>query len=256
MSSMMRILLMRVWSTLEEVGIPPSLLQKTRTGVFVAAMKNFGGFASYPDETALRSGLVSGLSDRIAYFLGTHGPTLTVETACSSSLVALTMAVNSIRDGSCDVAIVASSNFGSEEYELALQATGVISREGQCRPFDEDASGTLRCECSVCMVVCSMDWAKRYGYSGTIKSVIVNSTVGTCIEGACRLYLNQLSHPTRFALVTSPGSAGADRNAVQGSGRIYEAPNVLGMVEMIRLCHDQVGLPMEKISYVEAHGMC
>ena len=167
------------------------------------------------------------LSDRIAYFLGTHGPTLTVETACSSSLVALTLAVNAIRDGSCDVAIVPAVNVATREYELALQAAGVISTEGQCRPFAEDASGTLRCECSTCMIVCSMEWAKRHGYRDTIKSVIVNSTIG---------------------------SAGADPLAAQGSGRVYESPNVFGMAEMIRLCHEQVGLPLEKIAYVEAHG--
>ena len=248
-----RILLTAVWDVLEGAGIPPSLLHKTRTGVFVAAMKNFGGFESYPDETALRSALTSGyvpalgldcpdlppryysryylqiyrLSDRIAYFLGTHGPSLTLETACSSSLVALTLAVNAIRDGSCDVAIVSAVNVTPREYELALQATGVVSRQGECRPFDEDASGTLRCEGTACMVVCSMDWAKKHGYTGTIKSVIVNSTIG---------------------------SAGADPNVAQGSGRLYESPNVFGMAEMIRLCHEQVGLPPEKICYVEAHG--
>ena len=170
---------------------------------------------------------VDRLSDRIAYFLGTHGPSLTIETACSSSLVALTLAVNAIRDGSCDVAIVSAVNVASREYELALQATGVISRQGECRPFDEDASGTLRCEGQACMVICSMNWAKNHGYSGTIKSVIVNSTIG---------------------------SAGADPTVAQGSGRLYESPNVFGMAEMIRLCHEQVGLPLEKISYVEAHG--
>ena len=220
------ILMQTVWRTLESAGIPLSLLHKTRTGVFVAAMGKFGDFISYPDETAIRSGIVSGLSDRIAYFLGTHGPTLTFETACSSSLVAMTLAVKSIRDGSCDVAIVSAINCMNAEYDLALQATGVVSAKGQCRPFSEDASGTLRCEGSGGMVICSLEWAKKNGYAETIKSVIVNSTMG---------------------------SAGADPNAAQGSGRVYESPNVYGMVELIRLCHKQVGLPLERISYVEAH---
>lgn len=216
----------RVWDTLETVGIPPSLLQKTRTGIFTCAMKNFGGYTSYPDETALRSGLNSGFSDRIAYFLGTHGPTLAFETACSSSLVALTLAVNAIRDGSCDTAIITAINVATVEYELSLQATGVISKEGQCRPFADDASGTLRCEGEACMFVCSMEWAIQNGYSDTIKCLVVNSAIG---------------------------SAGADPKAAQGSGRIYESPNVFGMAEMIRLCHEQVGLPLGNISYIEAH---
>ncbi len=215
-----------VWKGLETSGIPISLLHKTRTGIFAAAYQVFGGFQSYPDETALRGGLMSSMSDRVAYFLGTHGPTLTVETACSSSLVALSLAVDSIRNGACDVAIVVTANVGSLEYELALQATGVISKNGECRPFDEDASGTLRCDGLGCMIICSMDWAKKNGYTGTIKSVIVNSVIG---------------------------SAGADPKATHGSGRVYESPNVAGMAEMIRLCHDQAGLPLEKVQYVEAH---
>ena len=60
MGSTLKVVLNAVWNTLETVGIPPSLLHKTRTGVFVAATKNFGGFLSYPDETSLRSGLQSG----------------------------------------------------------------------------------------------------------------------------------------------------------------------------------------------------
>ena len=211
---------------LEVSGIPNSLLHKTRTGVFVAAQNIFGDFKSYPDETSLRGGLSSSISDRVAYFLGTHGPTLTVETACSSSLVALTIAVDSIRNGSCDVAIVATVNMSNPEYELSLQATGVISLKGECKPFDEDASGTLRCEGYGSIILCSMEWAEKNGYSGSIKGLIVNATIG---------------------------SAGADHKASQGSGRVYEAPNVAGMVEMIRLCHEQVGLPLEKILYVEAH---
>lgn len=215
-----------VWRALENSGIPISLLQKTKTGVFVASYSIFGGFQTYPNETALRGGLMSGTSDRIAYFLGTHGPSVTVETACSSSLVALTLAVDSIRNGSSDVAIVASINRLSTEYDLALQATGVVSSKGECRPFDEDASGTLRCEGFGCIIVCSMEWARKNKYSDTIQTVIINSTIG---------------------------SAGADPKATHGSGRVYESPNAHGMAEMIQLCHRQVDLPVGNVQYVEAH---
>ena len=226
MSEQQMLALHFVWRGLEASGIPISLLHKTSTGVFVAASQRLGDLTSYPDETSLRGGLMSSISDRVAYFLGTHGPTLTVETACSSSLVALSLAVDSIRNGSCDVAIVASINGSTVEYEMSLQATGVISQKGECRPFDDDASGTLRCEGFGCVIVSSMDWAKSNGYCGTIKSLIVNTTVG---------------------------SAGAHPSAAQGSGRVYESPNVVGMVKMIQLCHEQVGLPHEKVQYVEAH---
>jgi len=76
---------------------PPSSSYYPRTGIFV------GVYAFYPpakeamDETTLRGSLMSSCSDHVAYFLGTHGPSMTIETACSSSLVALTTAVASLR---------------------------------------------------------------------------------------------------------------------------------------------------------------
>jgi len=199
-----------VWKGLENCGIPTSLLQGTNTGVFVAGYALFGSYESYPDESSLRGSLNSSLSDRISYFLGTHGPSITVETACSSSLTAMTFAANSIRNGSCDVAIVVGMNAQSREYELSLQATGVVSKSGQCRPFDEQADGTLRCEGSGCIILSSLEWAKQNKYTDSIKCELLNATIG---------------------------SAGAAPHARQGSGRVYEQPNVDGMVSMIRLCH-------------------
>ena len=210
MSMLQLVALEAVWKALEKCGIPLARLHKTRTGVFVAGYQIFGGFESYPDETSLRGGLMSGLSDRISYFLGTHGPSLTLETACSSSLVAMTIAANSIRNGSCDVAILVCINIFNHEYELALQATGVVSKEGKCKPFDGDASGTIRCEGFGCMILSSMEWAQQNNYDDIIQSLLLNATIG---------------------------SAGADAKAKEGSGRVYEAPNVEGMAEMIRLCH-------------------
>lgn len=70
----------------------------------------------------IRGNLTSTVADRVAYFLGTHGPTLSIETACSSSLVALTNAVAALRKGDCDYAIVATANKGGfRDYGIALQ---------------------------------------------------------------------------------------------------------------------------------------
>lgn len=50
------------------------------------------------------------LAGRISYFLNLCGPTFTVDTACSSSMHALHMAVQSIRSGESEQAIVAASH--------------------------------------------------------------------------------------------------------------------------------------------------
>lgn len=69
---------------------------------------------------------MSSLSDHVAFFLGTHGPSLTLETACSSSLVALAMAVAALRKGDCDYAIVTCVNIPQDkDFHLSLQVRTV-----------------------------------------------------------------------------------------------------------------------------------
>lgn len=201
MNSFQLIALETVWKALENSGVPTSLLHKTRTGVFVAGMTLFGNFSSFPDETSLRGSLNSSLADRIAYFLGTHGPNVALESACSSSLVAMTLAANAIKDGSCEVALVIGINSCNREYELALQAAGVMSKRQQCLPFDTEADGIVRCEGYGCIVLASHAWVVQHKYTDSVKCQLVNATMG---------------------------SAGAAPTAQQGSGRVYEQPNAHG----------------------------
>lgn len=125
------------------------------TGVFAAGYVQVEGCAEAPDEATLRyvreastylsssrsppptlpspacphppikhnsGNLMSSLSDHVAFFLGTHGPSLTLETACSSSLVALAMAVAALRKGDCDYAIVTCVNIPQDkDFHLSLQ---------------------------------------------------------------------------------------------------------------------------------------
>ncbi|MFE2288680.1 SDR family oxidoreductase [Streptomyces sp. NPDC059443] len=69
--------------------------------------------------------------------------TLVLDAACASGLYALDTAVKSLRDGSCDAALVGGSSV-VEPLGLALfsKAQG-ITRSGQIRPFDQAADGTL-----------------------------------------------------------------------------------------------------------------
>lgn len=90
--------------------------------MFVGAYAGYQPSQEAVDETTLRGSLMSSLADHVSFFLGTHGPSLTIETACSSSLVALAMAVASLRKGDCDYAIVATTNCPeSKDFHLSLQ---------------------------------------------------------------------------------------------------------------------------------------
>ena len=51
-------------------------------------------------------GLVSTISNRVSYHLDLRGPSVPTDTACSSSLVTTHLAVQALKAGDCDVAVV------------------------------------------------------------------------------------------------------------------------------------------------------
>lgn len=107
----------------------------------------------------------------MAYFLGTHGPSVTLETACSSSMVAVTVAVNSLLIGDCDIAIVVGNNsFGQKDFQLSLQACGVLVEGPTSHPFDQDVSHRL--EDFTCLVMVS----RADGYQGGARLTTYQST--------------------------------------------------------------------------------
>ena len=84
------------------------------------------------------------LAPRISYKLNLEGPSLNVQTSCSTGLVAVHTAVQSLLLGECDIAMAGAvciklPQHGGYKY----QADGVLSPDGQCRPFDAEAKGTI-----------------------------------------------------------------------------------------------------------------
>lgn len=84
------------------------------------------------------------LASTVSYKLGLRGPAITLATACSSSLVAVHLACQALRNGECDSAVA-----GGSEVEIPFrhgylwEEGGPMSRDGQVRPFDVNASGTV-----------------------------------------------------------------------------------------------------------------
>lgn len=72
---------------------------------------------------------------------------LTVDTACSSSMYALHLAMNAIRAGDCDAAVVASANWIADPgVQIALDKLGALSASGRSHAFDARAAGYARGE--------------------------------------------------------------------------------------------------------------
>ena len=71
------------------------------------------------------------------------GPSFVLDTACSSSLLALDRALQSIRNGDCDAAIVGGCGLLLKPgTSLQFLQLGMLSPDGKCKSFD--ASGELK----------------------------------------------------------------------------------------------------------------
>ncbi|MBT3017495.1 MAG: polyketide synthase [Candidatus Thiodiazotropha sp. (ex Clathrolucina costata)] len=162
-----RLLLTCTLEALEHGGIEPSTLYGKNVGVFL------GISASEYLYAALHKGAVEGdlspymgtgtalsaSAGRIAMALGCKGPALTVDTACSSSLTALHLAVQSLRKGECDWAIVGAAHLLLSPLTFVVfEQAGMLSSCGACRPFDEAADGHVRGEgCGVVVLQRAQD---------------------------------------------------------------------------------------------------
>src|SRR5690606_36457305 len=87
------------------------------------------------------------IAGRVAFNLGLQGPCRTIDTACSSSAVATHLAVQSLRNGECDMALAGGVNaMVMPETFVALSKAHMLSKEGRCKTFDESADGYVRGE--------------------------------------------------------------------------------------------------------------
>lgn len=65
----------------------------------------------------------SAAANRISFVLGLTGPSLVVDTACSSSLSALHVAIQALKSGDCDAAVVAAVDLLISPYSLKVPTT-------------------------------------------------------------------------------------------------------------------------------------
>lgn len=123
-------------------------------GVFAGAGKNtyllFNLAAS--QELALSADLHSilagnekdYLAGRLSYAFGLKGPSVSVQTACSTGLVALHLAVQSLQAHECDLALVGAVAIDVPQFAgYVYREEAMLSSDGACRPFDQEASGTV-----------------------------------------------------------------------------------------------------------------
>ncbi|KAI0521004.1 polyketide synthase [Xylaria bambusicola] len=144
---------------LRSSGTTMESVSGSETGVFVASFCSEHLLSQTRDVDYLHRYSLAGLgttimSNRISHVFNLNGPSFSIDTACSSSLYALHQALNAMKAGDCDGAIVASANLiMSVEYHLLLAKAGLLSPTGTCHTFDAAADGYGRAEAASAIYV-------------------------------------------------------------------------------------------------------
>ncbi|HEY3754811.1 MAG TPA: SDR family NAD(P)-dependent oxidoreductase [Opitutaceae bacterium] len=225
-----RILLETCWQALEDAGYDPERY-RGRIGVFAGANLSKYFMHNLLPQAALLTehmGSISSLSmfnDRdalatiVSYKLNLRGPGVTVQTYCSTSLVAVHLGCQSILCGDSDMVLAGGVSLNGEGAGGYMYEEGsILSKDGHCRPFDAQASGTVFGN-GVGMVV-----LKRLD-----RAIADGDTIHAAIRGSA---------------INNDGSVKAG----------FLAPSVQGQVESITSALERSGVHPESIGFVEAHG--
>ncbi|MFI1394008.1 SDR family NAD(P)-dependent oxidoreductase [Streptomyces sp. NPDC020681] len=148
MDPQQRLVLELAWEALEDAGIVPATLRGSRTAVFVGTLRDDYTNLVYQHGTdAITQHTMAGvnrgvIANRVSYYLGLHGPSLTVDSAQSSSLVAVHLACESLRSGESSTAVAAGVNLNVlVENAVTEERFGGLSPDGLSYTFDARANG-------------------------------------------------------------------------------------------------------------------
>lgn len=159
------------------------------------------------------------LTGRVAYKLGLTGPGITVQTGCSTSLVAVHLACQSLLSYECDIALAGGATVRIPPHTGYLHVEGsILSRDGACRAFDLEASGTIAGEGVGVVVLRRLADAQADGdpIIAVIRSSVVNN---------------------------------------DGSRKVgFTAPGLDSQVQLLRTGLELAGLSPADIDFIEGHG--
>ncbi|KAF0502938.1 polyketide synthase [Gigaspora margarita] len=222
-----RLLLELSVQALDEAGIDPEK-EKGRIGVFAGVVDSTYNNTSMDYaklDPAIRHRNILGVSigsvaTRVSYHLNLTGPSYSVNSTCSSSSTALKTALNSLKCGDCDVAIVAGACILLPQTGYLYQPGFIYSNDGMCRAFDHLSDGTVTGNSVTALVLKKMSSAirDRNPISAILKSVAFNndgsnklSFMSPSVDGQCDAIKKAIQaaniSPTDICVIEAHGTA-------------------------------------------------
>lgn len=159
------------------------------------------------------------LSTRIAYHFNCKGPAFTIKSGCSSSLVAIHQSCQALLNYECDIALSGGVAIKPRyHYGYLYESGGILSKDGRCCPFSDQASGTVFGNGIAFVVLKRLEDA-----------IAGQDTIHGIISGSC---VNNDGHDKVGYMAPSP------------QGQVNAMLTALAMAE----------LAPEDIDYIETHG--
>lgn len=152
------------------------------------------------------------ITGRIANRLNLMGPNYLVDAACASSLIALDAGIRELRTGRCDMVLAGGAQVNNNAIiSIMFSMLGALSKSGRCRPFSEEADGTLMGEGIGMAVLKRIDDAERNG--DRIYALIKG--IGTSSDGKAQTMLVPRLEGEMAALQRAYEEAGVDPATVE-----------------------------------------
>ena len=218
-----RIFLEVAWQCIEDAGYRASDLAGSKTGVFVGIATHDYHELLLKNSVTIEAHTSSGLShsiaaNRLSYLLDLKGPSEPIDTACSSSLVAIHRAVEAIQSEACEMAIVGGINLMlNPMLFISFSKAGMLSKDGRCKTFDEDANGYVRGEGAGAVLLKPLN-----------KAITDGDQIYAVIRGS------EVQHA--------------------GHANSLTAPNPLSEADTIATAIEKAGVSPNTITYIEVHG--
>ncbi|MEJ8306441.1 SDR family NAD(P)-dependent oxidoreductase [Saccharibacillus sacchari] len=218
-----RLFLEESWKAVEDAGYSMKQMSGERCGVYVGTgtgdyQNLMHGHSECLDSYAFMGNSNAILASRISYYLNLKGPSLAVDTACSSSVVAIHLACDSIRNGTCDMALAGGAEvLATPQFHVLASKSGMLSRDGQCHTFDQKANGFV---------------------PGEGVGVLLLKPLSQALQDRDHIY----------------GIIAGSAINQDGKTNGITAPSTPSQIEVECEVYDKFNIDPESIDYIEAHG--